>query len=165
LLTLGHRHIAYISGPAHLKSAVRRRDAFMNTLQQYEASLHTLPTVIEGDLKMDGGRLAAAEVLRLQPRPTAIMAANDLMAIGALHELKSAGLQVPNDMSVIGFDDIAFATLAAPQLTTIAVPRAQIGKAAVQAILRTLNAADHQGQVFEIGTRLIVRGSTGAVKA
>ena len=93
-------------------------------MKKYHLSLHTTPFIFEGDFKTTGGQRAAAEIMRLRPRPTAIVSGNDLMAIGALRELKSAGLRVPQDVSVIGFDDITFAALAEPQLTTIMLPRA-----------------------------------------
>lgn len=162
LLSLGHRRIAYISGPSQLKSAAMRKAAFTRIMKKYQASLHTTPLIFEGDFKTDGGRRAAAEILRADPRPTAIVAANDLMAIGALREIKSAGLRAPQDISVIGFDDISFAALAEPQLTTIVIPRSEIGEAAIEALMETLKAPDHLGREVRVGTQLVVRESTGA---
>ena len=162
LLALGHRRIAYISGPGHLKSAARRRETFAKTMKKYHLSLHTTPFIFEGDFKATGGQRAAAEIMRLRPRPTAIVSGNDLMAIGALRELKSAGLRVPQDVSVIGFDDITFAALAEPQLTTIMLPRAEIGEAAVEALMHTIAAEDNLGREFRVSTQLVVRESTGA---
>lgn len=161
LLALGHRRIAYISGPQQMKSAARRRAAFERTMKKYQASLHTAPSVFEGNLRAEGGQQAARELLRLDPLPTAVVSANDLMAIGALGVLKSAGLRVPQDISVIGFDDILFASLTDPPLTTIALSRAEIGRAAVEALLHTINDADNKGRRVRIGTRLVLRNSTG----
>jgi DNA-binding LacI/PurR family transcriptional regulator len=165
LLALGHRRIAYVSGPQRMKSAARRKAAFVKTMKKYQASLHTAPSVFEGDLKAGGGQQAAREMLRLDPLPTAVISANDLMAIGALGELKAAGLRVPEDISVVGFDDILFASLADPPLTTVALSRAEIGRAAVEALLHTVNADGNVGREVKIGTRLVVRGSTGPAKA
>jgi LacI family transcriptional regulator len=162
LLELGHRRIACISGPSHLKSAARRKVAFAKIMKKYQASLHTTPLIFEGDFKTTGGQRAAAEILRLEPMPTAIVSANDLMAIGALRELKSAGLRVPQDISVIGFDDISFAALAEPPLTTILIPRSEIGENAVEALIHTIQAADNLGREFKVSTQLVVRESTGA---
>ncbi|MBO0859653.1 MAG: substrate-binding domain-containing protein [Chloracidobacterium sp.] len=93
------------------------------------------------DFKTTGGQRAAAEILRLAPAaPTAIISGNDLMAIGALRELKSAGLRAPQDISVIGFDDISFASLAEPPFTTILIPRSEIGGNAVEALIHTIQA-------------------------
>src|SRR5262245_60662575 len=161
LLQLGHRRIAYISGPQRLKSAQRRLLAFSKTMKKYDASLRTEPSIYEGDFKATGGQMAVAEILRQKTAPTAILAANDLMAIGALGELKKAGLRVPEDISVIGFDDIAFAALTDPPLTTIALPREEIGRAAVEALLNTIKDSGRLGQEYKIAPALIVRESTG----
>lgn len=163
LLALGHRRIAYISGPQHMKSAQRRRLAFTKAMRKYEPSLHTQPFVYEGDFKATGGQQAVTEMLRQKTLPTAILSANDLMAMGALRELKQAGLRVPADISVIGFDDIVFAALTDPPLTTIALPREQIGRAAVEALLNTIKEPDHQGREYKITPALMIRESTGSV--
>ena len=130
-------------------------------MKKYHPSLHTTPFIFEGDFKTTGGQRAVAEIMRLRPRPTAIVSGNDLMAIGALRELKSAGLRVPQDVSVIGFDDITFAALAEPQLTTIMLPRAEIGEAAVEALMHD-RGRGQLGREFRVSTQLVVRESTGA---
>jgi hypothetical protein len=84
------------------------------------------------------------------------------MAIGALRELNTARLRVPQDMSVIGFDDISFAALAEPPLTTILIPRSEIGENAVEALMHTIQAADNLGREFNVSAQLVVRESTGA---
>jgi DNA-binding LacI/PurR family transcriptional regulator len=163
LLGLGHRRIAYISGPLRLKSARRRHLAFTRMMKKYEPSLRTQPWIYEGDFKATGGQRAVVEMLGQKPRPTAILAANDLMAIGALGELKKAGLRVPEDISVVGFDDILFAALTDPPLTTIALPREEIGRASVEALLNTIKDTSRMGREYKILPRLIVRESTGTV--
>lgn len=161
LLKLGHRQIAFISGPVHFKSAQIRRQAFLRTMKKYRASLHTEPIICEGDFKLESGQQAVKELLALKNRPTAIIAANDLMAIGALRELGKAGLRVPKDISVIGCDDIWLAKLTDPQLTTIMIPRAEIGDAAVEAVLQTHSGDGRSGREIRIPTQLLVRESTG----
>jgi DNA-binding LacI/PurR family transcriptional regulator len=163
LLELGHRQIAFIGGPAHFKSAQFRREAFLRTMKKHRASLHTEPMIFGGDFKLEGGQEAVKEILALKNRPTAIIAANDLMAMGALRELARAGLQVPKDISVIGCDDTWLAKLTDPQLTTIVIPRAEIGAAAVEAVLHTNSGEGRSGREIRIHTRLLVRGSTGTV--
>jgi len=163
LLALGHRRIAYISGPQRMKSAQRRRLAFTKAMRKYEPSLHTQPFVYEGDFKATGGQQAVTEMLRQKTLPTAILSANDLMAMGALRELKQAGLRVPADISVIGFDDIVFAALTDPPLTTIALPREEIGRAAVEALLDTIKDDSRQGREYKVKPQLVVRESTGPV--
>jgi LacI family transcriptional regulator len=161
LLNLGHRQIAFISGPVHLKSAQFRRMAFLKVMKKYNSSLHTEPVIREGDFKLESGQRAVRELLALKHRPTAILAANDMMAMGALRELKRAGLNVPADVSVIGCDDNWVAVLTDPELTTIIIPRAEIGQAAVEAILNTVSSDDRPGCEIKIRTQLIVRESTG----
>lgn len=165
LLELGHRRIAYISGPLRLKSAQRRHLAFTKIMKKYASSLHTEPFIFEGDFKATGGHQAVAEMLRTQPLPTAIIAANDLMAMGAMRELRKAGLRVPDDISVVGFDNILFSALSDPPLTTLALPREEIGRAAIEALLQTLKTEDRQGREYKITPKLIVRESTGIVAA
>jgi len=163
LLALGHRQVAFISGPMHFKSAEIRRQAFLKTMKKQSASMHTEPVIYEGDFKLESGQQAVKAFLALKHRPTAIVAANDLMAVGALRELGRAGLQVPKDISVIGCDDIWLAKLTDPQLTTIMIPRAEIGSAAVEAVAQVNSARGHAGREIRIQTELLVRESTGSV--
>lgn len=160
LLALGHRRIAYISGPQRLKSAQRRLLAFTKTMKKYESA----PFIYEGDFKATGGQQAVTAMLQQKQRPTAIVAANDLMAMGAMRELRKAGLHVPQDISVVGYDDILFAELTDPPLTTVALPRGEIGRAAVEALLHTVNNESKQGLEYKITPKLIVRESTGLVR-
>src|SRR5205814_682433 len=162
LLALGHRQVAFISGPMHFKSAEIRRQAFLKTMKKQSASMHTEPVIYEGDFKLESGQQAVKAFLALKHRPTAIVAANDLIAVGALRELGRAGLQVPKYISVIGCDDIWLAKLKDPQLTTIMIPRAEIGAAAVEAVLPTNSGEGRSGREIKIRTELLVRESTGA---
>lgn len=158
LLELGHRQIAFISGPAQFPSAQIRREAFLRAMKKHKSTLHTEPVICEGDFKMESGQQAVTQILGLKHRPTAIVAANDLMAVGALRELARAKLQVPQDISVIGCDDIWLARLTDPPLTTVMIPRAEIGAAAVEAVL---HVDGKLGREIRIPTQLVVRESTG----
>jgi DNA-binding LacI/PurR family transcriptional regulator len=113
-----------------------------------------------GDFKVEGGRRAAAVMLAERDRPTAVLAANDLMALGVMAELRAAGLHIPRDVSVIGFDDIAFAALSEPPLTTICLPRAELGRRAVEALMTNVERPGQQGVQINIPTYLITRAST-----
>ena len=157
LLDLGHRQIAFISGPLRFKSAQFRRQAFLEAMKSHRASLHTEPLILEGDFRLESGEQVVREMQKMKSRPTAVLAANDLMAVGALRELERAGLQVPKDVSVVGCDDISLAKLTDPQLTTIRIPRSEIGAAAVEAVLQTNSS---EGREIKISTELIVRQST-----
>ncbi len=119
LLKLGHRQIAFISGPVRFKSAQFRRQAFLETMKNHRESLHTEPLILEGNFRLESGEQVVREMVVLKSRPTAILAANDLMAVGALRGLRRAGLQVPMDVFIVGCDDIALAELTDPQLTQI----------------------------------------------
>ena len=163
LLELGHRQIAFVSGPLHFKSAQIRRQAFLRSMKKYRASLHTEPVIYEGDFKLESGQRAVRELVALKNKPTAIIAANDLMAVGAMWELGRTGLRVPKDISVIGCDDIWLARLTDPPLTTVMIPRAEIGTAAVEAVLRSDSENGNSGREIRIATQLLVRESTGTI--
>ncbi len=156
LTQLGHKRIAYIGGPQHLPSARRRREAFVNTARR----LNIEPEgVIDSDFTVIGAYQAAAECLKSH-QPSAIVAGNDLTAIGVLHRAYDSGIAVPRDLSVVGFDDIIFAEYTQPALTTVAVPRTEIGKMAFQALWSTIAHPERAGKEFKLGTRLILRDST-----
>lgn len=156
LVKLGHTRIAYIGGPLQLPSAQVRRKAFMDGAVQ--TGIEPVGA-LDADFTVRGGYLAAEELLRDSP-PTAIVTGNDLTAIGVLHRARHDGLKVPEDLSVVGFDDIAFSEYTQPPLTTVAVPRSEIGRAAFQALWETMNDSEHAGREFRVETRLVVREST-----
>jgi LacI family transcriptional regulator len=162
LVELGHRNVAFISGLPHLRSAKRRLEAFRQTMQT------VLPDAPEqiypGDFRIEGGRRAALEILAAFELPTAVVAANDLMAFGAISEFRSAGLNVPRDISVVGFDDIAFSSLIEPALTTVNLPLGELGRLAVEALMTTLSSPTQHGIELSIPTRLVVRNSTAAAR-
>jgi LacI family transcriptional regulator len=163
LVALGHKRIAFIGGPKRLRSAAKRFEAFRESVVRHLPSAPP-PTVYEGDFKLEGGQRAACEILAEEELPTAVMAANDMMALGALRELHTAGLRVPEDISIVGFDDIAFAALAHPPLTTVCLPRAELGRHAVEALMASIEHPEQQGIEIEIPTYLVVRESTASVR-
>ena len=160
LAALGHRDIAFISGPLTLHSAQSRRAAFCASLT--ECGLAANPAwIVEGDHTMEGG-IVSMERLLAGKMPTAVMCSNDMTAIGVLHKLYRAGLRVPDDLSVIGFDDIHISEVTIPPLTTVQMSRFELARAAVTA-LRTHVEQPHEAQrEYSIQTDLIVRESTGA---
>jgi LacI family transcriptional regulator len=159
LLALNHRLIAFITGPLQLFSAGMRQAAFISGLK--EAGI-TAPRelIVHGDHRIEGGAAAMRNLLRVSPRPTAVIASNDLMAIGALATIHEAGLRVPDDISVVGFDDIAFARLTQPPLTTVALSREQMAISALTAIEHMIAGENGAHEDNSIATRLVVRGST-----
>jgi DNA-binding LacI/PurR family transcriptional regulator len=159
LVSLGHRKIAHIAGPGHFRSALIRREAFLDSIARHLPG-GPMPDIYEGDFKFEGGRRAACEILNSRPLPTAVIVSNDMMALGAMREFRAAGLVVPRDISVVGFDDISFAAFSEPPLTTICSPRMEIGRRAVEALMMTIERPDQPGIEIRIPTYLITRSST-----
>ena len=166
LIELGHTRIAFISGPLRLQSAQMRYKAFVESA--VHDHLDNDPRLMaEGNHKVDGGHDAMARILASGVKPTAILTSNDLTAIGAMGAIAEAGLRVPEDISVIGYDDIQLSAFTMPPLTTVSLPRAEIATAAFRALW---NAITSDGKKPVTGTdclvrpRLVVRGSTGPVK-
>lgn len=157
LESLGHRRIGYIGGPTHLPSAQRRKRAFMETAEQTGVAPDR---VIDSDFTVKGGYFAASRLLSDNP-PTAIVTGNDLTAIGVLHRAYDGRLRVPDDLSVVGFDDIVFSEFTQPSLTTVAVPRAEIGNVAFDALWAMITK-ESEGREYGVGTRLVVRQTTRA---
>ena len=159
LVSLGHRNIVHIAGSHEIHSAGVRRQAFIDAMRR-QLPKQQQPKVYEGDFRFEGGRLAASQILSEKTLPTAVVVANDLMALGAMQEFKAGGLHIPQDISIIGFDDIAFASLSEPALTTVCSPRVEIGRRAVESLLLTVNKPHQQGIEIIIPTYLIKRNST-----
>ncbi len=161
LVELGHRRIAYVSGPLDFWTSRFRRDAFFSALE-----LNGLDPaqafVTQGNLRIEGGGAAMKEIIQASPRPTAVVAANDLTALGILWAARNYGLHIPQDLSLIGLDDIDLVARVTPPLTTIALPRYEIGRLAMQTLLKMLE--DTTGITRQVvPTRLVVRASTARV--
>jgi len=159
LVSLGHTKIVHIAGSHEIHSARVRRQAFIDSMKRYLPK-ESRPKIFEGDFRFEGGRRAASDVLAEKVRPTAIIVANDLMALGAMQAFKAAGLRIPQDMSIIGFDDISFASLSEPALTTVCSPRVEIGRRAFEALMLTMDKPHQQGIEVRVPTYLIKRDST-----
>jgi DNA-binding LacI/PurR family transcriptional regulator len=164
LISLGHQRIAFVSGPPNLASAKTRSNAFALSLKKKNLNLNGGYMQI-GNHRIDGGQLAMAKLLKLRLPPTAVMASNDLTAIGMMREVQAAGLQVPEDISILGFDDIEISNFLHPPLTTIRVPRAEIGLSAFNALYATNHRRGNGGREYRISTELVIRESTGPAKS
>lgn len=158
LLALGHRHTAVVAGPRHLASVIGRLDGFTSTL--VGAGLPP-PVVVHSDFTRAGGTSAVARILDLRPEVTAVLALNDLMAIGVIRRLTELHRQVPGDVSVVGFDDIPPAADFHPPLTTIRVPMAELGAEAMRLAL-TSEPGERDERVSVFSTELVVRSSTAS---
>jgi LacI family transcriptional regulator len=162
LLELGHRRIAAITGPRGWMAADER-------LRGYQAALAgagVLPDpglVIEANFEIDGGYAAAIALLSGAERPTAIFAFNDQLAFGAMQAATELGLRVPDDLSIVGFDDTAEAQIVTPRLTTVHQPLAEIGRMGVSLLTRLLEGQRLDALHVELETTLVVRDSTAPV--
>src|SRR5215467_8532992 len=159
LFSLNHRRIAFISGPMNLESAQRRLDAFISGMKARGIDLGS-ELVEKGDHRIEGGISAMRNLLRLRDRPTAVITSNDMTAIGALGTIHDAGLEVPRDLSLIGFDDISFANLTQPPLTTVRLSRSQLAITALAALEKLIRKEDVGDSDYTIPTHLVMRGST-----
>lgn len=160
---LGHRRIAFVSGPLSLHSARVRRDAFVDGLRR-RGITPDKKLILESTHTAEGGQHATEALLRARPRPTAIVCSNDWTAIGALHALDAAGLRVPEDISLVGFDDTPIASYSRPPLTTVRMSAADIGATACKALFNLIEDKKHEGALLRIPTELVVRGSTARAR-
>jgi DNA-binding LacI/PurR family transcriptional regulator len=163
IVSLGHQRVGFISGPLTLKSARTRRSAFLKCIAACGIG-ERQRSVVEGNHKIDGGESAMMRLLSLPNPPTAVLTSNDLTAIGALRAVARAGLHVPNDISVVGFDDIELSRFTQPPLTTIRLSRDELGRKAFDALYETVAGQQRPGQEIKVSTRLVVRESTAPVK-
>ncbi|MBR9858046.1 MAG: substrate-binding domain-containing protein [Gammaproteobacteria bacterium] len=159
LLGLGHRHIGCITGPEGKRAADERRAGFEAAMAK--AGLTVRPEwVIEGDFELAGGNSAMTTLLSLPKRPTAVFVGNDMMAVGALRALADAGVSVPEQMSLVGYDNIELAHYLVPALTSIEQPKAGMGALAVDTLLARIKAPDSSRRVLTLTPELIVRDSS-----
>ncbi len=166
LAKLGHRKIAFLAGPHTLHSAITRENNFRAAMQA--ADLPILKKwVIECDHMLKGGMAGFTRLHALAARPTAVVCSNDMTAIGVLRAAYTAGLRVPQDLSVIGLDDIDFAEYTLPPLTTIRLSRTDLARAAFEALRQQAEDPDNprMQREFLVSTSLVVRGSTAAPAA
>ncbi len=163
LLSLGHRRIAALAGPRGWVATEDRLNGYYTALAGAGTS-RAPELVAEGDYMLDGGYAAAASLLDLREPPTAIFAFNDNMAIGALRAARERGLRVPDDLSVVGFDDAEVADVVTPALTTVRQPLAEMGRIAVSLLTRLLDHQRVEALRVELATKLVVRNSTAPPK-
>lgn len=164
LISLGHRRIGYISRPVDLSHSKGRFQGYLDALGQagieYDPAL-----VVKGGFVLEDGRKAVQQLLALEEPPTAIFAYNDIMAIGALRALHEHGLRVPEDFSLVGFDDIAQASFTCPALTTVYLPKYEMGQRGAELLISLIEKRKPSARVLEpLDVELMVRESTGPVK-
>jgi LacI family transcriptional regulator len=160
LVSLGHRRIGYINGVENWIEAQDRlagyRDILVNNDLPNDEAL-----IRHGDWGVDSGYQAAQELLALAERPTAIFAANDIMALGAIYAIQEAGLRTPEDIALVGYDDRDFAAWIRPALTTVRMPSFEMGQAAARLLLQQI-AQEQPEDATQIPGKLVIRDSCGA---
>ena len=155
--SLGHRRAAVIAGPLTNRTAKGIRQALVDGLRY--KGIHPDP-VTHSDYHLDAGATAVQSILAAKARPTVIFCGSDLIAMGAITALEIAGLDVPNDISVVGIDDIPFSYLTRPPLTTIRVPRERLGVMSFEALDKLSKLKRQRGTEYVLETELVVRKST-----
>jgi DNA-binding LacI/PurR family transcriptional regulator len=161
LISLGHQKIAHISGPDLYLSSRDRRQGFLDALE--EAGLQ--PFAIEkSEFSIRGGFEVTRKWIREGIYPSAIFAADDFIALGVINSLQDAGFKVPDDVSVIGYDDQEFATDLSPQLSTVKQPENQMGRISVELLLSIINGSNDESLIIKLDPRLVIRQTTACYK-
>lgn len=162
LYEYGHRKIAFVSGQLESMSSIRRQEAYINFLKSKNIEIDE-SFIKKGQYDWHSGYKSAIELFGQKNRPTAIFAANDLMAIGAMKAAREKGVSVPGDMSIIGYDDIDMASLCTPQLTTVKQPKYETGMISMEMLIASLEPSTSEKakdrQVVTLRTEVIVRDS------
>ena len=161
LAALRHTQIGFVSGPLALLSAVARKNAFRVAMREVSLPVRD-EFVVEGNHRLEGGKQALQKLLKLGERPTALMCSNDMTAIGVMRHAFELGISVPEDMSVIGFDDIRMAEFLTPSLTTVQMSQTELARLAFEALLKEVKGQTPapQGTEYVLKTRLVLRSST-----
>jgi DNA-binding LacI/PurR family transcriptional regulator len=161
LIEQGHRRIALIGGPSFQGGVPERLRGYEQALNDHGLKADE-SLILEGNLQSDGGYRLTRRLLAMPERPTAIFALNDMMAIGVLRASHEAGVRVPEELSVIGYDDIPLASLVVPRLSTVAQPKYELGKIAGELLIdRIQKKGPESWQSITLNSTLVIRDSTG----
>jgi LacI family transcriptional regulator len=159
LIKLGHRRIGCITGPSQVTPSGQRLNGYIKALDDNGISSDE-NLIITGDFKSQSGHIGLKQLMQNSPPPTAIFACNDLMAIGALAASREIGPEIPKQLSLVGFDDIALASLVVPKLTTVAQPKRDLGETGAKLLLQQITEDKKQESVIILKPNLIKRDST-----
>ena len=160
LVGLGHKRIAHIAGPQNVSAGFSRAKSFRRYVDLYGLGVMNCPVIQGTAFDTESGVVGAREVLHHFPGVTAIVCANDMIAVGALGALREAGLSCPGDMSIVGFNDMELAKDLAPSLTTVSVPLQGFGEQAAQILLNELSGQEFEKEVL-LPVHLVERESSG----
>jgi LacI family transcriptional regulator len=160
LIERGHRRIALIGGPKNNYDAAERLRGYRAAMEKYAAMIPA--QILPGDFTEEAGYQAGLQLLAQKVRPQAVLAANDIMAIGCLYALREAGVRVPDEIALAGFDDIPVARFVSPQLTTVRVRIAELGTRALERLVTAIeDRTEDSGPPVMLETELVVRQSCG----
>jgi LacI family transcriptional regulator len=159
LLSLGHRRIAHAGGPHSVDCSHARLAGYSSALRQAGIELDE-SLITHSGFSYDAGRRAAGDLLDRPDRPTAIFAANDEIALGIMEEARRRAIRIPQDLSVVGFDDTFLASRSVPPLTTVAQPLLEMGRVAIRSLAQMISNDVVSTRHIELATRLVVRDST-----
>ena len=161
LFDLGHQAIALVNGPATIRQCIDRKEGARRSVKRarcYRSA--SLQEIVVGALTIDQGEGAVAALLAAEPRPSAVMCANDLLAFGVLRGLAAAGVGVPEEMAVVGYDDVVFASMLSPSLSSVRQPKYELGVAAAELLLEEVTGAPHEHRAIRFEPELVVRASS-----
>ncbi len=165
LFELGHQAIAFVNGPSSIRQCADRREGAQRALRRARRrSPATLREMTVNALSVDQGEKAAIGLLSLTPRPSAVMCANDQLALGVLKSLSEAGVAVPDEMAVVGYDDVSFASMLSPALTSVRQPKYELGAIAAELLLEEALGSNHKHRSVRFEPELVVRASSGATR-
>lgn len=160
LAAMRHTKIAFVSGPPHLRSALARKKAFEDSMEEIGLEVPK-EYIVAGDHTMEGGMTALTRLIGLRERPTAVLCSNDMSAIGVMREAYDCGMAVPQELSVVGFDDIRLAQFTIPPLTTVQMSQKLLAEYAFKALISEVEQPHSSGgRELELMTNLILRRST-----
>lgn len=163
LKQLGHRRIAFIGGVAGLNTSTTRKQAFIKALSKNGLRLSE-EYLQEGNYRAEGGAAAMSRILMLRRLPSAVVTANDFTAVGALQRLNELGISVPNQMSIIGFDDISICSLVHPQLTTLRICRDSLAQLMYKALDGGRTSPENRGRHYKLTAELVMRHSVADLR-
>jgi LacI family transcriptional regulator len=161
LAAMKHERIGFVTGPLKIRSAVARKDAFEQSMR--EIGLLARPEfIVEGDHRLEGGKRALQRLSKFREQPTALLCSNDMTAIGVMRQAFELGIGVPQELSVVGFDDTRLADFMIPPLTTVQMSQTELGTLAFNALLKEVKRErpSPDGTEYVLKTHLILRSST-----
>lgn len=159
LIGLGHRRIAHISGPQNWHNSKKRLTGYRAELEEHSIKYEP-KLVMEADWEYEGGYHSAKSLIQLEEVPTAVFAANDLMALGVIHAVQDAGLSVPEDVAVVGYDNRNFTEIVRPKITSVIMPVYEMGTAAAEMLVNQMRHGQEEVDELKISGRLVVRESS-----